>query len=96
MKTLWLAAGREGTVADFLKGIIHLAAAGVKHQEEMPGGVQDHAHRAAELWQAVGKSVGAGLFLGFQLQDLIDMAEKVGEEWWPETPPTLWPQFKHG
>src|SRR5207247_604714 len=32
-EALWHAAGRKGATADFLKALIHLAAAGVKHLE---------------------------------------------------------------
>jgi predicted metal-dependent hydrolase len=46
---LWHAAGRRGPTADFLKGLIKLAAAGVKHREGRPEGVRRHAARAIEL-----------------------------------------------
>src|SRR4051794_13003346 len=41
-ENVWLACGRRGAAADFLKGLIHLAAAGVKHREGRPRGVQSH------------------------------------------------------
>lgn len=47
----WMAAGRNGPVADFLKGLIKLAAAGVKAREGQPVGVQRHARRAEELFR---------------------------------------------
>ena len=40
---LWHACGRKGTLADFLKGLIRLAAAGVKAREGNPTGVVRHA-----------------------------------------------------
>jgi hypothetical protein len=46
---LWHAAGRRGVTADFLKGLIKLAAAGVKHREGRPEGVRRHTARAIEL-----------------------------------------------
>lgn len=49
---LWHVLGRTGTVADFLKGLIHLTAAGVKAREGRPNGVRRHAERARELFQA--------------------------------------------
>src|SRR5581483_4448923 len=52
-EALWHAAGRSGVVADFLKGLIQLAATGVKHLEGRPVGVTSHAARAAELWQGI-------------------------------------------
>ncbi len=52
-ESLWHAAGRRGMVADFLKGLIKLAAAGVKSLEEKPTGVTRHTDRAMELLSAV-------------------------------------------
>lgn len=46
---LWHASGRRGSTADFLKGLIKLAAAGVKAKEGRPAGVRRHAARAAVL-----------------------------------------------
>ena len=46
---LWVAAGRKGLLADFLKSLIKLAAAGVKAREGQINGVQRHARRAVEL-----------------------------------------------
>src|SRR6476661_2839439 len=46
---LWHAAGRSGATADFLKGLIKLAAAGVKLREGRASGVKQHAQRSAEL-----------------------------------------------
>ncbi|MGC3970647.1 MAG: DUF309 domain-containing protein [Pirellulales bacterium] len=48
-EALWHAAGRSGPTADLLKGLIKLAAAGVKVLEGVPTGVASHARRAAEL-----------------------------------------------
>src|SRR5262245_39925274 len=52
-ESLWHAAGRHGATADFLKGLIKLAAAGVKTREGRPAGVRQHAQRAEELFCAV-------------------------------------------
>ncbi|MBX9792355.1 MAG: DUF309 domain-containing protein [Pirellulales bacterium] len=51
-EALWLAAGRRGSSATALKGLIKLAAAGVKAREANADGVRRHARRAAELLQA--------------------------------------------
>ncbi|MCH7686501.1 MAG: DUF309 domain-containing protein [Planctomycetes bacterium] len=48
---LWHACGRTGPTGWFLKGLIKLAAAGVKAREENTRGMQRHARRAAELFQ---------------------------------------------
>jgi len=45
----WIAAGRKGEKADVLKGLIKLAAAGVKAREGKPAGVRRHARRAEQL-----------------------------------------------
>lgn len=46
---VWIAAGRTGLVADFVKGLIKLAAAGVKLREGSPTGAQRHLVRANQL-----------------------------------------------
>jgi hypothetical protein len=88
---LWLACGRKGVVADFLKGLIKLAAAGVKHLEGKPRGVKSHSGRAAELWRQVARTLPPeqGLFLGFRLQGLVELAEEVCRSGWPAAPPVL-------
>lgn len=51
---IWLACGRKGTVADLLKGLIRLAAAGVKAREGNAQGVTRHAQRAEQLFTQTG------------------------------------------
>jgi hypothetical protein len=87
LEGLWLACGRRGMVADFLKGLIKLAAAGVKHLQGRPDGVRSHASRAAELWRGVEMEV----FLGLRLADLVRLADEVRDRGWPLTPPLLLP-----
>jgi uncharacterized protein len=84
-ESLWLACGRKGAVATALKGLIKLAAAGVKHLEGKPAGVKTHACRAAGLWRDVAQTVGprAQSFLGLKLGKLIDVAEIIGQDGWP-------------
>lgn len=48
-ESLWIAAGRRGAQADFLKGLIKLAAACVKGREGRAEGVARHARRCREL-----------------------------------------------
>ena len=45
----WIVLGRKGVEADLCKGLIKLAAAGVKAREGKPEGVRRHARRAEEL-----------------------------------------------
>lgn len=84
---LWHACGRHGVLADFLKGLIQLAAAGVKHREQVPQGMQNHARRAAELWQDTVSSLGTrqDQFLGLCLSELIESAKVVCRQGWPDT-----------
>lgn len=84
-ESLWNAAGRQGAVADFFKGLIHLAAAGVKHLEGVPAGVTGHARRAAALFRQVAPAAAAhdGRFLGMQLGDLIALSEAIDQRGWP-------------
>lgn len=52
-EALWQALGRTGPRADFIKGLIKLAAAGVKVREHQPNGITRHAERARELFEIV-------------------------------------------
>jgi predicted metal-dependent hydrolase len=74
---LWLAAGRRGPVADFLKGLIHLAASGVKAREGVAAGVSDHAERAAELFHAAGSQLGGGGAAGLTWEHLTQTCHSI-------------------
>ena len=76
---LWHAAGRQGRVADFLKGLIKLAAAGVKAREGRLAGLHRHAQRAAELFTLTQSHLDKGntRFLGLNVGDLIAVAERL-------------------
>lgn len=74
-EAVWHAAGRRGAVADVLKGLIKLAAAGVKRLEGRPVGVQRHAARATELF-LVASQHGARL-CGFALSDLVKASRQL-------------------
>lgn len=91
-ESLWLACGRKGVVANFLKGLIKLAAAGVKALESKPDGVRSHSGRAAELWQGVSRSE-QDFFMGFRVRELIDLAEEIQQKGWPSSPPVLMPMM---
>src|ERR1700674_2211604 len=64
-ESLWMACGRKGVMADFLKGLIKLAAAAVKALDGKPEGVKSHSSRAAELWRGVIQETEEDLFMGF-------------------------------
>lgn len=90
LEGLWIVHGRRGIVADYLKGLIHFAAAGVKHLEGVPRGVTGHNRRAAELWREVARATPPDeVYLGFRLDTLIALAESIAEDGWPTTPPLL-------
>ncbi len=56
---LWHACGRTGGTADFLKGLIALAAAAVKLRAGRERGVRQHAARAQELFEKVAGEIAA-------------------------------------
>jgi hypothetical protein len=90
---LWHASGRRGSVAVLLKGLIKLAAAGVKHREGIDAGTRTHARRASELWRAVAEApiAAGGQVLGLRIRALIELADQIARDGWPETPVVLLP-----
>jgi uncharacterized protein len=70
---LWHAAGRRGPTADFLKGLIKLAAAGVKAREGKPEGVRLHTTRARQLLEPSRDDV----VFGIHVDELLAMTERV-------------------
>ncbi|MEW4531169.1 DUF309 domain-containing protein [Maioricimonas sp. JC845] len=88
-ESCWIACGRTGTTADFLKGLIKLAAAGVKVREQNTTGSHRHVRRARELFNSVrsssvrssgqesGSSDEAFLGVSFAHLDLAAMALEI-------------------
>jgi uncharacterized protein len=77
-ESLWHLAGRRGTTADFLKGLIKLAAAGVKAREGKAAGVRQHAARAVELFSSVAEAMAPQrIVFGLCPANLIDQAKSV-------------------
>jgi len=74
---LWHAAGRAGPVADLLRGLVKLAAAGVKVRQNEPRGVRSHGERAAAHFAEVRRAVGRGSFAGVDLDVLEGFARDV-------------------
>ncbi len=60
-ETLWHAAGRRGPIADFLKGLIKLAASRVKLAEGNAAGAERHLLRAKELFGGLNGERWCGL-----------------------------------
>jgi hypothetical protein len=78
-EALWHAHGRKGPTADLLKGLIKLAAAGVKVRERQPHGVRVHAQRAAALFRSL-RAEGETQRLGLDLDRLIGFAEWIAAD----------------
>jgi hypothetical protein len=60
-----------------LKGLIKLAAAGVKVREGRTAGLQRHAKRAAELFENVQTEIREDHYLGLDLVRLIAIAQEL-------------------
>lgn len=67
---VWISVGRQGAIADFLKALIKLAAAGVKAREDRVVGVTRHAKRALELFNGL-ENADHGDFFGLHVPTLI-------------------------
>lgn len=80
---LWIVFGRSGSNADFIKGLIKLAAAGVKAREGRTIGVQRHARRAEELFREVMKmrvkTGGTARVGGMDLTCLCEASGRISE-----------------
>lgn len=93
-ESLWHAAERRGLLADFFKGLIKLAAAGVKAREGRPDGVVRHARRAGELFSAcldkltnqpeAATKFKADSIMGLSLRELQGVATRLAQA------PTHW------
>jgi len=77
-EALWNAHGRTGAIADFLKGMIKLGAAGVKINIDQKESAQGHLMRAIELFESIMTETG-GSFLGFNLKELITHINHVAD-----------------
>ena len=85
---LWHAAGRKGSTANFLKGLIRLAAAGVKVRQAMPEGVRLHAQGAITLFESARADEQTSRFAGFDFSTLIEFAEEISRD------ADLWPRHE--
>jgi hypothetical protein len=73
---LWHAHGRRGQIAEVIKALIKLAAAGVKAREGQEHGVRVHSLRAAELLASVRKQ-GEARRLGLDLDEWIERCRTI-------------------
>jgi hypothetical protein len=78
-EALWHSAGKEGTTADFLKALIKLTAAAVKIRQGQPGGIREHARRAALIFQEIKDQLGRNYFAGLNLGKLVWFSASVME-----------------
>lgn len=76
-EALWHAAGRKGPVADFFKGLIQLAVAGVKVRQGMEAAAMSHARRGRALLDLVHSQLGKRFFFGLDLQELDALASDI-------------------
>ncbi|HUE73882.1 MAG TPA: DUF309 domain-containing protein [Pirellulaceae bacterium] len=80
-EAVWHACGRTGTLADLLKGLIKLAAAGVKAREGSADGVLRHLSRGAELLDGVDRAIEpARTLLGIEPLALARVARELREK----------------
>ncbi len=85
---LWMAAGKTGPISELMKGLIKLAAAGVKARQAEPEGIRRHAERARAHFEAARRLSGVERFAGFGLGELMEFCKEVGRraEDWPAHP----------
>jgi predicted metal-dependent hydrolase len=74
-ESLWHAAGRKGLHADFFKGLIQLAVAGVKARQGMAEGMTAHARRGVELFEGL-RDKAPPRFYGLSLDALIQIGRE--------------------
>lgn len=73
---LWNQQGRVGPIADLLRGLIKLAAAGVKVRQKQRHGVVTHGARAAVCFENA-KAASSATLLGMDLDRLAGIARKL-------------------
>lgn len=77
-ESIWHALGRRGAEADLVKGLIKLAAAGVKVRQRQPSGVRTHALGAAALLETLRAADASGQFRWIDLEGLATRAREIG------------------
>ena len=77
---VWIAAGRQGAVGELLKGLIKLAAAGLKVRQGLGARAVAFGALAAKHFQRIRDSHARDQFAGFALEDLLAFAEYVRAE----------------
>lgn len=72
---LWNAHKREGHIADFLKALIKLTAAGVKVKQGQDRGINDHSLAAGKIFREILNNTEKDNFLGLSLSMLINFTD---------------------
>jgi len=78
-ESLWHAHGRKGEIADLLRALIRLAAAGVKARAQVPGGIRKHCRATAGILEDIRERTGAAVFVGIHLEELATQARLVAD-----------------
>lgn len=78
-ESLWHAHGRKGPIADVLKGLIKLAAAGLKVRQHQTHGIITHARRASEAFQSARDAGGPHQF-GLDLTQWIERSVAIATD----------------
>jgi len=76
---LWRASGPDTTVARFLKGLVKLAASGVKVREKSIHGVRRHAASAGEVFADVAAEAGTDFYCGLEFTVLQFAADRAAQ-----------------
>ena len=76
---LWRASGPDTMVGRFLKGLVKLAAAGVKVREDSIHGVRRHAASAGEVFADVAAESEDDLFCGLRFTGLQFAADRAAQ-----------------
>jgi len=78
-EALWHAHGRTGDIADLLRALIRLAAAGVKARGEIPGGVRKHGRATAGILDDIRERTGSDSLAGIHLGELATQARSLAD-----------------
>ncbi len=76
---LWRASNPESIVGKFLKGLVKLAAAGMKVRENSIHGVRRHAASAGEVFADTAAESGSDHYCGLELERLQFAADRAAQ-----------------
>lgn len=79
-ETLWHLTSRHSAEADFFRGLIKFAAAGVKIREGKIRGAQRHAERAGELFKEILHNRKLSQLFGLRINELADFSKRINHQ----------------